>query len=174
MGKRQWCVGKGQWCVGKGQWCTHRGHGTADTLPITCPPPPHSHSLHSAHAHPGLSLQQDGGGARGLTGCSAVKDNLKPTALNAELLYRFKFVTMCSTNGRLVSNGADSNHWARPPRRLQPRPGAHRDMFKTWGRRVAGELCRLGFPMSKLVRSHLPAEYMSDSGVASDSSDSWE
>lgn len=53
-------------------------------------------------------------------------------------------------------------------------PGAHRDMFKTWGRRVAGELCRLGFPMSKLVRSHLPAEYMSDSGVASDSSDSWE
>ena len=30
-------------------------------------------------------------------------------------------------------------------------PGMFRDLFKTWGRRVAGELCCHGFPMSKAV-----------------------
>ena len=42
-------------------------------------------------------------------------------------------------------------------------PGQHRDMFKTWGRRVAGELLSLGFPMSRAAIAHLPAEYQSDS-----------
>jgi hypothetical protein len=41
-------------------------------------------------------------------------------------------------------------------------PGLHRDLFKTWGRRVAGELAMRGFPMSWAVRSHLPMEYQSD------------
>ena len=49
-------------------------------------------------------------------------------------------------------------------------PGAHRDLFKTWGRRVAGELTSRGFPMSAAARSHLPEEYQSDSeGCQSDS-----
>ena len=42
-------------------------------------------------------------------------------------------------------------------------PGMHRDMFKTWGRRVAGELLTRRFPMSAAVVSHLPQEYQSDS-----------
>ena len=35
-------------------------------------------------------------------------------------------------------------------------------MFKTWGRRVAGELLMRGFPLSAPARAHLPAEYASD------------
>ena len=42
-------------------------------------------------------------------------------------------------------------------------PGIHRDLFKTWARRVAGELATRGYPMSAAVRSHLPTEYLSDS-----------
>ena len=42
-------------------------------------------------------------------------------------------------------------------------PGLHRDLFKTWARRVAGELTLKGFPMSRALRQHLPAEYLSDS-----------
>ena len=42
-------------------------------------------------------------------------------------------------------------------------PGLHRDLFKTWGRRVAGELVTQGFPMSRAVMSHVPVEYRSDS-----------
>ena len=42
-------------------------------------------------------------------------------------------------------------------------PGMHRDLFKTWARRVAGELATRGYPMSAAVRSHLPTEYLSDS-----------
>ena len=41
-------------------------------------------------------------------------------------------------------------------------PGLHRDMFKTWGRRVAGELAMRSFPMSRAVRRCLPQEYQSD------------
>lgn len=41
-------------------------------------------------------------------------------------------------------------------------PGKHRDMFKTWGRKVAAELLMREFPMSPAVRSHIPAEYQSD------------
>ena len=41
-------------------------------------------------------------------------------------------------------------------------PGMHRDMFKTWGRRVAGELALRDFPMSRAVMWHLPMEYQSD------------
>jgi hypothetical protein len=41
-------------------------------------------------------------------------------------------------------------------------PGYYRDIFMTWGRRAAGELLTMGFPMSREVRSHLPAEYASD------------
>ena len=41
-------------------------------------------------------------------------------------------------------------------------PGWHRDMFKTWGRRVAGELLMRGFPLSAPARAHLPQEYASD------------
>ena len=37
-------------------------------------------------------------------------------------------------------------------------PGAFRDIFKTWGRRVAGELCSRGFPMSTAVKLHMPEE----------------
>ena len=44
-------------------------------------------------------------------------------------------------------------------------PGAFRDIFKTWGRRVAGELCTRGFPMSTAVKLHMPEEYLSDSGA---------
>ena len=44
-------------------------------------------------------------------------------------------------------------------------PGLHRDLFKTWGRRVAGELVLKGFPMSPSVMSHLPVEYQSDSNA---------
>ena len=42
-------------------------------------------------------------------------------------------------------------------------PGLHRDLFKTWGRRVAGELLTRGYPMSRAVISHLSPEYLSDS-----------
>ena len=42
-------------------------------------------------------------------------------------------------------------------------PGQHRDLFKTWGRRVAAELVVQGYPMSQSVISHLPVEYQSDS-----------
>ena len=49
-------------------------------------------------------------------------------------------------------------------------PGAHRDMFKTWGRRVAGELVSRGFQMSDRVLSHLPREYQSDSEGSQQSS----
>ena len=42
-------------------------------------------------------------------------------------------------------------------------PGLHRDLFKTWGRRVAGELLTRGYPMSRAVVSHLPVQYQSDS-----------
>ena len=50
-------------------------------------------------------------------------------------------------------------------------PGLHRDMFKTWGRVVAGELATDGYPMSAACRSHLPAQYGSDSeGHLSDGS----
>ena len=41
-------------------------------------------------------------------------------------------------------------------------PGLHRDLFKTWGRRVAGELVMKDYPMSAAVLSHLPTEYQSD------------
>ena len=44
-------------------------------------------------------------------------------------------------------------------------PGWHRDMFKTWGRRIAGELATRDFPMSAAVMSHLPIEYLSDSSA---------
>ena len=43
-------------------------------------------------------------------------------------------------------------------------PGYFRDMFKTWGRRVAAELVINNFPMSALVISHLPAPYQSECG----------
>ena len=49
-------------------------------------------------------------------------------------------------------------------------PGLHRDLFKTWGRRVAAELLTRGFPMSAAVRLHLPHEYLS----SSDSEIEWE
>ena len=42
-------------------------------------------------------------------------------------------------------------------------PGYNRDIFKTWGRRVAGELCVKGFPMTSAVKAHLTAEYQSES-----------
>ena len=42
-------------------------------------------------------------------------------------------------------------------------PGFHRDLFKTWGRRIAAELLMLDYPMSPLVRSHLPTAYQSES-----------
>jgi hypothetical protein len=41
-------------------------------------------------------------------------------------------------------------------------PGLHRDLFKTWGRRVAAELLMKGFPMSATALSNLPEEYHSD------------
>ena len=44
-------------------------------------------------------------------------------------------------------------------------PGLHRDIFKTWGRRIAGELATRDFPMSAAVMSHLPIEYLSDSSA---------
>ena len=46
-------------------------------------------------------------------------------------------------------------------------PGFHRDLFKTWGRRVAGELLTQGMPMSGAVQSHLSAEYLSDGDLSS-------
>ena len=45
-------------------------------------------------------------------------------------------------------------------------PGLHRDLFKTWGRRVAGELLTRGYPMSRAVVSHLPVQYQSDSELS--------
>ena len=42
-------------------------------------------------------------------------------------------------------------------------PGFHRDLFKTWGRRIAAELLMMDYPMSPLVRSHLPTAYQSES-----------
>ena len=42
-------------------------------------------------------------------------------------------------------------------------PGLHRDLFKTWARRVASTLLMEGYPMSPAVVSHLPKEYHSDS-----------
>lgn len=42
-------------------------------------------------------------------------------------------------------------------------PGLHRDLFKTWARRVAAALLMEGYPMSPAVVSHLPKEYQSDS-----------
>ena len=50
-------------------------------------------------------------------------------------------------------------------------PGLHRDTFKTWGRRVAGELVARGFPLSAAARAHLPVEYASDaeSAISTDS-----
>ena len=44
-------------------------------------------------------------------------------------------------------------------------PGYHRDLFLSWGRRVAGELLCRGFPMSAAARRHvgyLAPEYWSD------------
>ena len=41
--------------------------------------------------------------------------------------------------------------------------GLHRDLFKTWGRRVAAALVMANFPMSRAVIQHLPPEYLSDS-----------
>ena len=49
--------------------------------------------------------------------------------------------------------------YADPP----DQPGLHRDLLKTWGRRVAGELSIRGLPMSAAVMSHLPREYCSES-----------
>ena len=43
------------------------------------------------------------------------------------------------------------------------KPGLHRDLFKTWGRRVAAALVMANFPMSRAVIQHLPREYLSDS-----------
>ena len=51
-------------------------------------------------------------------------------------------------------------------------PGMHRDLFKTWARRVAGELLVKGFPMSRDVKTHLPLEYLSDGSPMDDNSDS--
>ena len=49
--------------------------------------------------------------------------------------------------------------YADPPHQ----PGLHRDLFKTWARRVAAALLMDGYPMSPAVVSHLPKEYLSDS-----------
>ena len=51
-------------------------------------------------------------------------------------------------------------------------PGLHRDMFKTWGRLVAGELASRGFPFSLMARAHFPPQYASDGeGSISDATD---
>ena len=42
-------------------------------------------------------------------------------------------------------------------------PGFHRDLFRTWGRRVAGELVSKAWPMSAALIALLPPEYQSDS-----------
>ena len=52
------------------------------------------------------------------------------------------------------------------------RPGMHRDLFKQWGRRVAGELQTLDYPMSADAKSHLSTEYLSDCGESLPSDDS--
>ena len=45
-------------------------------------------------------------------------------------------------------------------------PGYFRDLFKTWGRRVAAQLVVMNYPMSHAVKKHLPKEYASDSEVS--------
>jgi hypothetical protein len=47
-------------------------------------------------------------------------------------------------------------------------PGLHRDLFKTWGRRIAAELVIACFPMTRAVRLHLPPDYRSDSSSVDD------
>jgi hypothetical protein len=49
--------------------------------------------------------------------------------------------------------------YADPP----AQPGLHRDLFKTWARRVAAALLMDGYPMSPAVVRHLGSEYQSES-----------
>ena len=45
-------------------------------------------------------------------------------------------------------------------------PGLHRDLFKTWGRKLLGELTSLNYMFTEMASAHLTSEYRSDSSCS--------
>jgi hypothetical protein len=77
------------------------------------------------------------------------------------LSVRFPLVVWTEDDAAILppDDAAGTPFYINPP----TQPGLHRDLFKTWGRRIAAELLMKNYPMSAKVLSLLPKEYLSDS-----------